>query len=87
MSKYDILPNFEFQNSILNIIIRYSAQFECQYKILNVKILYSASVGMSKYDTRLDFECQKTKTKKRKTKNQKRKTYNEIEYLKTKSQK
>ena len=76
MSKYDIRPYFECQNRILNVKIRYSAQFECQYKILNVKILYSASVGMSKYDTWLDFECQKTKNKKRKTKSEKSKVKN-----------
>ena len=54
---------------------------ESQNRILNVKILYSASVQMSKYDTRPDFECQKTliKSEKGKAKNLKRKTNNEIE--------
>ena len=73
MSKYDIGPQFECQNRILNVKIRYFGpisnfkivfciskydirpQLECQNRILNVTILYSASVGMSKYDTRLDF--------------------------------
>ena len=54
MSKYDIWP-----------------QFECQNRILNVKILYWASVGMSKYDTPLDFECQKNEKQKAKTNNEK----------------
>ena len=40
-----------------------------------MKILYKASVGMSKYDTRLDFECQKNE--KQKAKNEKRKTKSE----------
>ena len=63
MSKYDIWPKFEFQDS--------RAQLECQNRILNVLILYSASVGMSKYDTWLDFKCQKNEKQKAKTKNQK----------------
>ena len=64
MSKYDIWPKFEFQDS--------RPQLEFQNRILNVQILYSASVGMSKYDTWLDFKCQKKKkNKKRKTSNQK----------------
>ena len=74
MSKYDIWPNFGFQNSILNIKYNIRPQLECQNRILNVKILYSASVVMSKYDTHLDFECRKNekqKIEKRKAKNQK----------------
>ena len=61
MSKNDIRPQFECQIRILNVKIRYSAQFECQnrtksamrpqfecqIRILNVKIGYSAQ-----------FECQ-----------------------------
>ena len=77
MSKYNIVPQFECQNSILNIKIPYSAPVGCQNRILNVKILYKASVGMSKYDTRLDFKCQKMKNKKRKTKSEKTKVKNE----------
>ena len=54
MSKFDIRPEFECQNRILNVKIRYSPEFECQNRILNVKIRYSARIRMSK----LDFECQ-----------------------------
>ena len=57
MSEYDIWP-----------------QFECQNRILNVKILYFASVSMSKYDTRPNFDV-----KNRKTKNKKRKAKNKYE--------
>ena len=61
MSKCDIRPEFERQNRILNVKIRYSApvrmskwDFVCQNGILNVKIRYSAPVRMSKWD----FQCQ-----------------------------
>ena len=40
MSKYDIRPQLEWQNRIVNAQIRYSAQLECQNRILNVKIRY-----------------------------------------------
>ena len=56
MSKYDIRPDFECQNRILNVKIRYWPDFECQNRILNVKIQYLAPVRMSEYD----FECQIT---------------------------
>ena len=65
MSKFDIRPEFECQNRILNVKIRYSVQvrmsiedFECQKSIFgqnsNVKIRYSVQVRLSK----CDFECQ-----------------------------
>ena len=38
MSKYDIWPKFEYQISILNIKIRYSASVLMSDRILNVKI-------------------------------------------------
>ena len=47
MSKYDIQPDFECQNRILNVKIRYSANFECQNLFF-----------MSKYDILPYFECQ-----------------------------
>ena len=76
--KIQYSANFEFQNRILNVKIRFSApQFECQNRILNVKILYFASVPISKYNTRPNFECQKTKSEKRKTNKEKRKMKNE----------
>ena len=43
MSKYDIPPQFECQNRILNVKIQNSANFECQNRILNVKIQNSAN--------------------------------------------
>ena len=53
MSKYDIRPDFEFQNRILNVKVRYSASVRMPYMILNVKIRYSAHFRISKKD----FEC------------------------------
>ena len=58
MSKYDIRPQFECQNRILNVKIRYSADFECQK---NEK-------PKAKNEKRI------TKNEKRKTNNEKRKT-------------
>ena len=53
MSNYDIRPQFECQNRILNGIIYYILpQFECQNMI--------EENGVS---TRPDFECQKAKNK------------------------
>ena len=37
MSKYDIRPQFECQYRILNVRIRYSADFECQKKTPKAK--------------------------------------------------
>ena len=63
MSKYDIRPQFECQDRILDVKIRFSAQFEyqnrisnydirpdfeCINRILNIKIRYSAQFRMSK---------------------------------------
>ena len=47
MSKYDIQPDFECQNRILNAKYGIWPHFECQNLIF-----------MSKYDIRPHFECQ-----------------------------
>ena len=47
MSKYDIRPNFECQNRILNVKVRYSASVRMPNMILNVKIRYSAHFRIS----------------------------------------
>ena len=46
MSKYDIGPQFECQNRILNAKYDIWPDFEFQNRILNIKIRYSAQVGM-----------------------------------------
>ena len=40
MSKYDIWPQFECQNRLLNVKIRFSAPYECQNRNFYVKIRY-----------------------------------------------
>ena len=73
MSKYDIRPQFECQNRILNVKIQYLDIFyfrsrilivKTRYLVLNVKILYFASIPMSKYDILSNFGCKKTKNEK-----------------------
>ena len=56
MSNYDIRPDIECQNRVLNVEIQHSAQFQGQNRILNVKLRYSAQVRMSKKD----FKCYNT---------------------------
>ena len=64
MSKYDIRPDFECQNRILNVKVRYSASVRMPNMILNVKIRYSAHFRISKrilnvvMRLRPNFECQ-----------------------------
>ena len=48
MSKYDIRLDFECQNRILNVKVRYSASVRMPNMILNVKIRYSAHFRISK---------------------------------------
>ena len=50
MSKYDIPPDFEFGNRILNVKLRYSAQFRMPKKDFewNVNMRYTAPFPMSK---------------------------------------
>ena len=48
MSKYDIQPDFENQNRILNVKVRYSASVRMPNMILNVKIRYSSHFRISK---------------------------------------
>ena len=48
MSKNDIRPDFECQNRILNVKVRYSASVRMPNMILNVKIRYSARFRISK---------------------------------------
>ena len=51
MSKYDIRPDqpdFDCQNRILNVKVRYSASVRMPNMILNVKIRYSAHFRISK---------------------------------------
>ena len=47
MSKYDILPDFECRNRILNVKIRYSAPFLMSKFDFYVKIRYSSPFLMS----------------------------------------
>ena len=64
MSKYDIGPQFECQNSILNVKIRYSAtvlmsklDFECQNTILGP--ISNVKIGLQCQNTIFGlFECQ-----------------------------
>ena len=65
MSKYDIQPDFECQNRILNVKIRYSAQvrrsdkdFECQNTIIGPSSNVKIGFCMSKPDIWPQFECQ-----------------------------
>ena len=65
MSKFDIRPEFECQNRILNVKIRYSAQvqmskldFECQNSIFGLNSNGKIGFRMSKFDIRSQFECQ-----------------------------
>ena len=65
MSKYDIRPDFECQNRILNVKIRYSAQVrmskldsEYQKTIIGPISIIKIGFRMSKYDIRPKFECQ-----------------------------
>ena len=48
MSKYDIQPDFECQNRILNVKVRYSTSVRMPNMILNVKIRYLAHFRISK---------------------------------------
>ena len=48
MSKYNIWPDFECRNRILNVKVQYSASVRMQNMILNVKIRYSARFRISK---------------------------------------
>ena len=53
MSKCNIRPEFECQNRISNVKMRYRPEFECQNRISNVKIRY-----LAKRDIWPKFECQ-----------------------------
>ena len=48
MSKFDIRPDFECRNRILNVKFDIRPEFECRNRILNVKIRYSVRIRMSK---------------------------------------
>ena len=63
MSKYDIGSQFECQNRILNVIMRYSAKirmskkdFECQNTIFRHSTNVKMGFGTSKDDIRPQFE-------------------------------
>ena len=65
MSKFDIRPQFECQNRILNIKMRYSVEirmskldFECQNSIFGPNSNIKIGFRMSKFDIRPKFECQ-----------------------------
>ena len=66
MSKYDIWPDFEGQNRILNVKVRHSASVRLPNMILNVKIRYSAHFRFEfqnrilnvEMRLRPNFECQ-----------------------------
>ena len=64
MSKYDIRPDFERQNRILIVKVRYSASVRMTNMILNVKIRYSAHFQIKnrilnvEMRLRPNFECQ-----------------------------
>ena len=44
MSKCNIRPEFECQNRISNVKMRYRLEIDCQNRISNVKIRYLAKV-------------------------------------------
>ena len=74
MSKYNIGPQLECQNRILNVKIRYSTpvgmskqDFECENTIFRCQNTLLGSI----------FKCQETKTEERKTKSEKPKVKNE----------
>ena len=69
MSKYDIRPQFECQNRILNVKIRYSADLECQ-KMEKPKAKNEKRIIKNEGKN----EKRKTNNEKRKAKNEKRKT-------------
>ena len=48
MSKCNIRPEFECQNRISNVKMRYRPKFQCQNRTLNVKIRYLAKVLITK---------------------------------------
>ena len=48
MSKYDIRPDFECQNKIISVKIRYSDRFQIGFRIIE-------------YDIRPYFECQNSR--------------------------
>ena len=65
MSKFDIRPEFECQNRILNVKIQYSVQvrmskqdFYCQNSIFGPNLNVKIGFLMSKFDIRSKFECQ-----------------------------
>ena len=72
MSKCDRLPEFEWQNRILNSKMRYSTpvrmskkDFEsCQNAIIGPNLNVKVGFRMSKCDIRPEFECRKTKNEK-----------------------
>ena len=71
MSKFDIQPEFECQNRILIVKIRYSVQlrmskqdFECQNSIFGPNSNVKIGFRMSKCDIRPEFACRKTKSEK-----------------------
>ena len=65
MSKFDIRPEFECQNRILNVKIRYSVQvrmskydFECKNSIFGPNSNVKIGFRMLKFDIWSQFECQ-----------------------------
>ena len=66
MSQYDIRPDFECQDRILNVKIRYSAQFRM-----------SKNKKRKANNEKRIPNCEKTNNEKRKEKNKKRKTNKE----------
>ena len=65
MSHFDIQPEFEYQNRISNVKIRYSVpfrmskkDFECRNVIFGPKSNAKIGFRMSKFDIWPEFECQ-----------------------------
>ena len=82
MSKYDIRPQFECQNRILNVKIRYSARFRMSKnekpKAKNEKRITKKEKRKTNNEQRITKnEKRKTNNEQRITKNEKRKTKNE----------
>ena len=66
MSKFDIWPEFECQNRILNVKFDIRPEFECQNSLFGPNSNVKIGFRMSKCDIRPEFECRKTKNEKRK---------------------
>ena len=82
MSKFDsnVKIGFECKNSIFGPSSKVKIGFECQNAIFDPNSNVKIGFRMSKIDIRSEFECRKTKSRKRKAKNEKQTnfTFNQI---------